>query len=53
MVVVFFFVVTMIMVWWEMENVPPLPYDLLEHSHAFVEHSLVFHCKENLGLFNV
>jgi hypothetical protein len=36
-----------------MENVPPLPYDLLEHSHALLEHTLDFHCKENLGLFNV
>jgi hypothetical protein len=43
----------MIVVWWEMENVPPPPYDLLKHSHALLEHILVFHHKENLGLFNV
>jgi hypothetical protein len=36
-----------------MENVPPLPYDLLECSHALLEHTLVFHHKENLGLFSV
>jgi hypothetical protein len=42
----------MIVVWWDMENVP-LPYDLLKHSHALVNHILVFHHKENLGLFNV
>ncbi len=45
--------VAMILVWWEMENVPPLPYDLLKCSHALLEHTLVFHHKENLGLFNV
>jgi hypothetical protein len=39
--------------WWEMENVPPPPYDLLERSHVLLEHILVFHYKENLGLFNV
>jgi len=43
----------MIIMWWEMENVPPPPYDLLERSHALLEHILVFHYKENLGLFNV
>ncbi len=36
-----------------MENVPPPPYDLLEHSHALLKHILFFHRKENLGLFNV
>jgi len=36
-----------------MENVPPPPYDLLEHSHALLDHTLIFHHKENLGLFNV
>jgi hypothetical protein len=41
------------MVWWEMENVPPSPYDLLECSHALLEHILVFHHKENLGLLSV
>jgi hypothetical protein len=49
----FLSIVAMIVVWWEMENVPPLPYDLLEHSHVLLNHILVFHCKENLGLFNV
>ncbi len=43
----------MIVVWWDMESVPPLPYDLLEHSHALLEHTLDFHRKENLGLFSV
>ncbi len=43
----------MIVVWWEMENVPLPPYDLLERSRALLEHTLVFHHKENLGLFNV
>jgi hypothetical protein len=43
----------MIVVWWEMENVPPPPYDLLEHSHVLLNHTLVFYCKENLGLFDV
>jgi hypothetical protein len=50
---VFLFVVAMIVVWWDMENVPPSPYDLLECSHALLEHTLVFHHKENLGLFDV
>jgi hypothetical protein len=36
-----------------MENVPPLLYELLEHSHALLDHTLVFQRKENLGLFNV
>ncbi len=36
-----------------MENVPPPPYDLLKCSHVLLEHILVFHRKENLGLFNV
>ncbi len=52
-IVVVFLVVAMIMVLWDMESVPPPPYDLLEHSHALLKHSLIFHCKENLGLFNV
>jgi hypothetical protein len=43
----------MVLVWWEMENVPPPPYYLLECSHVLLEHILVFHHKENLGLFNV
>jgi len=43
----------MIVVWWEMENVSPLPYDLLDRSHALQNHTSVFHHKENLGLFNV
>jgi len=43
----------MIVVWWEMENVLPPPYDLLKHSHGFLKHILVFHHKENLGLFIV
>jgi len=43
----------MIAVWWRMENVPPLPYDLLKHSHVISEHTLVFHHRENLGLFSV
>jgi len=49
----FLFVFTMIVVWWEMENVPPFPYDLLKHSHALLYHTLIFHCEKNLGLFNV
>ncbi len=36
-----------------MENVPPSPYDLLEHSHVLLKHILIFYYKENLGLFNV
>jgi len=36
-----------------MENGPPLLYDLLERSHVLLDHILVFHYKENLGLFNV
>jgi hypothetical protein len=36
-----------------MENVPFPPYYLLECSHALLEHILIFHCKENLGLFSV
>jgi hypothetical protein len=36
-----------------MESIPPPPYDLLEHSHAILKHTLVFNHKENLGLFNV
>jgi len=52
-ILVIFLVVAMIVVWWEMENVPLPPYDLLERSHALLEHTLVFHHKENLGLFNV
>ncbi len=36
-----------------MENGPPLLYDLLEHSHVLLDHILVFHRKENLGLFSV
>jgi hypothetical protein len=28
-------------------------YDLLDCSHVLLEHILVFHHKENLGLFNV
>jgi hypothetical protein len=51
--VLFFSIVTMIVVWWDMENVPPPPYDLLKYSHALVDHTLVFHHKENLGLFSV
>jgi hypothetical protein len=43
----------MIVVWWEMENIPPPPFDLLERSHVLLEHTLVFHWKENLGLFSV
>ncbi len=43
----------MIVMWWEMENVLPLPYDFLEHSHALIAHILVFHREENLGLFSV
>jgi hypothetical protein len=39
-------VVTMIVVWWDMENVSHPPYDLLECSHVFLEHILVFHHKE-------
>jgi hypothetical protein len=49
----FLFVVAMIVVWWEMENVPFPPYDLLKHSHALLKHILVFHWKENLGLCTV
>jgi hypothetical protein len=49
----FLFVFAMIVVWWEMENVLPPPYDLLECSHALLDHTLIFHRKENLGLFNV
>jgi hypothetical protein len=41
------------MVWWEMKNIPPSPYDLLNCSHALLEHILVFYHKKNLGLFNV
>jgi hypothetical protein len=40
-------------VWWEMENVPLSPYDLLKYSHVLLKHMLVFHHKENLGLFSV
>jgi len=36
-----------------MENITPLPYDLLECSHALLKHTLVFHHKENFGLFSV
>jgi hypothetical protein len=36
-----------------MENVPPPPYDLLEHSHVLLKHILIFYRKENLGLFTV
>jgi hypothetical protein len=36
-----------------MEKIPPLPYDLLERFRVLLEHILVFHYKENLGLFNV
>jgi len=36
-----------------MENGPLLLYDLLEHSHVLLNHILVFHRKENLGLFSV
>jgi hypothetical protein len=46
-------VVAMIVVWWEMENITPPPYDLLKNSHVLLEHTLVFHHKANLGLFNV
>ncbi len=49
----FLSIFAMIMVWWEMENVPPLPYDLLECSHVLLDHTLIFHRKEDLGLFNV
>ncbi len=49
----FFSIVAMIVVWWEMENVPPPLYDLLECSHVLLEYTLIFHHKENLGLFNV
>jgi len=35
-----------------MVNIPPPPYDLLECSHAFLEHISVFHPKEILGLFS-
>jgi hypothetical protein len=52
-ILVIFLVVAMIVVWWEMENVPLPPDDLLERSRALLEHTLVFHHKENLGLFNV
>jgi hypothetical protein len=48
----FLFVVVTIVVWWDMENIPLPPYDLLEHSHVLLEHILVFHHKENLGLFS-
>ncbi len=43
----------MTMVWWDMESVPPPSYELLEHSHALLEHTLAFHHEKNLGLFNV
>jgi hypothetical protein len=33
-VVVVFFIVAMIMVLWDMESVPPPPYNLLKHSHG-------------------
>jgi len=46
-------VVAMIVVWWEMENAPFPPYDLLKHSHALLKHHLVFRHKKNLGLFSV
>jgi hypothetical protein len=36
-----------------MGSIPLLPYDLLECSHALLKHTLIFHHKENLGLFNV
>ncbi len=49
----FLFVVPMIVVWWDMASIPPLSYDLLKCSHALLKHILVFHCKENLGLFSV
>jgi hypothetical protein len=38
-------VVTMIMVWWDMEDVPFIPYDLLECSHVLMDNTLVFHHK--------
>jgi len=34
----FLYIVAIIVVWWDMENVPPLPYDFLECSHALSEH---------------
>jgi hypothetical protein len=46
-------VVAMKMVWWDIENVPPPTYALLEHSYVLLEHTLAFHCKENLGLLSV
>jgi hypothetical protein len=49
----FFFVVAMIVVWWKMKNVPPLLYELLECSHALLDHTLVFQRKKHLGLFSV
>jgi hypothetical protein len=52
-IVVVSFCFAMIVVWWEMENVPPLPYDILERSHVLLNRTLLFHHKENLGLFNV
>jgi hypothetical protein len=34
-------------------KIPPLLYDLLKHSHVLLDHTMVFHCKKNLGLFSV
>lgn len=43
-------VVVMTMVWWDIENVPPPTYALLECSYVLLEHILAFHGEENLGL---
>jgi hypothetical protein len=32
-------------------KIPPSPYVLLKCSHVLLEYNLVFHHKENLGLF--
>jgi len=49
----FLSIVAIIVVWWEMENVSPSPYDLLERSHALIKHTLIIYHKKILGLFNV
>jgi hypothetical protein len=32
-------------------NVPPPPYDLMEHSHVLLYHTMIF--QKNLGMFSV
>jgi hypothetical protein len=34
-------------------DVPPPLYDLMEHSHVLLDHTIMFHCKKNLGMFSL